>query len=113
MFGISTTERGVGGSGPPKGDELPLDLQYDKAIDWLVGQRKVPRDWRFKSAATWLLSKVEAALRAEKKKLKSSATAAADGELFCESSVARMINGTPCATPCLLPCRDAIRRAYT
>ena len=46
MFGISTTERGVGGSGPPKGDELPLDLQYDKAIDWLVGQRKVPRDWQ-------------------------------------------------------------------
>ena len=30
-FGISTTERGVGGSGPPKGDELPLDLKCDKA----------------------------------------------------------------------------------
>ena len=74
-----------------------------------VRQGHAPRHWRFKSAASWLLGKVDTALRAARKR------APADGgadELYCNSSIARLINGTPCATPCLVSCRSAIYQAY-
>ena len=31
-------------------DDLPIDVHYDKLIDWLVDRKKVAKDWRKKLA---------------------------------------------------------------
>ena len=31
-------------------DDLPIDVHYDKLIDWLVDRKKVSKDWRKKLA---------------------------------------------------------------
>ena len=36
---------------PMADDELPIDVHYDKLIDWLVDRKKVSKDWRKKLAS--------------------------------------------------------------
>ena len=75
---------------------------------------RAPQHWRFKSAASWLLAKVEYALNSPKRRgAQTSWQAGGAKELYCASSIAAWINTTPCGSPCLVTCRDAIRRAYS
>jgi len=98
--------------------------------------------WKFKSAASWLLGKVRTQIRAEAHRARPPSPGAARQppvaaakddspnkaaaqaltltaassthvpELHCNSSIARMLVDSPCATPCLETCLDAIYSAY-
>jgi len=67
--GFVITMEGGGSAGdaggeqkPAPADLLPIDLHYDKLIDWLVDRKKVPDDWRKRLKA--LNAKVKAAMSA-------------------------------------------------
>lgn len=115
-----------------------------------VREVRARKDWRFKSAASWLYGKVrshakqchtvappqaaagqgmiasQAALTSRSSEHSSepvasaaSLTAGAHGaeegdgsDLCCNTSIAKLMSESPCATPCLVPCRIAIQQAY-
>lgn len=79
--------------------------------------------WRFKSASTWLLGKVELALRGARRRNQTQESNAGIKRLveeampaaqdWCNTSLGKMLVQTPCGTPCLLVCRATIHAAYT
>ena len=73
-----------------------------------VKLRSPPSSWRYKSAATWLLHKIDYQEEHNLRKL----TGAAWSKAVCETPIAAMINSTPCATPCVDRCRAILYSAY-
>ena len=81
-----------------------------------------PPSWRFKSASTWLLGKVELALRGARRRnqtqesnaeIKRSVEEATPAQDWCNTSLGKILVQTPCGTPCLHVCRATIHAAYT
>ena len=58
--------------------------------------------WKYKSAAPWVLRKMEEVERWRPPKNGND----------CATGIAAMLNRTPCGTPCLAKCRAAIHAAY-
>ena len=71
--------------------------------------RRSPDQWRYKSATSWLLKKIEDVAEGWRRRGKQAEAQSH----ACETSISVMLKSTPCASPCIDRCRAMIHSAYT